>query len=41
MEFEEKLEDTLSTMSYKADDILVALEKKLEDLRSKNAQLQK
>ena len=41
VEFEEKLEDTLSNMSYKADDILVALEKKLEDLREKNAQLQK
>ncbi len=40
-EFEAKLEDTLSNMSYKADDIIVALEKKLEDLRKKNAQLQK
>ena len=40
-EFEHRLEDTLSTMSYKADDIIAGLERKLEDLRKKNAQLQK
>ena len=40
-EFEHKLEDTLSHMSYKADDIIAGLERKLEDLRKKNAQLQK
>ncbi|MDX1315219.1 MAG: YtxH domain-containing protein, partial [Eudoraea sp.] len=39
--FEQKLEDTISTMSYKADDIIVTLERKLEELRKKNAELQK
>ena len=39
--FEEKLEDAISNMSYKADDIIVTLERKLEELREKNAQLQK
>ena len=39
--FENRLEDTLSQMSYKADDIIAGLEHKLEDLRKKNAQLQK
>jgi gas vesicle protein len=38
---EERLEDTLSNASYKADDIIVALEHKLEALREKNAKLQK
>lgn len=41
VDFEQKLEDTISNMSYKADDIIMTLEKKLEDLRKKNAQLQK
>jgi len=41
VDFERKLEETISTMSYKADDIIVTLEKKLEELRKKNAQLQK
>ncbi|MDX1327022.1 MAG: YtxH domain-containing protein [Arenibacter sp.] len=41
VDFEQKLEETLSTMSYKADDIISALEKKLTDLKAKNAQLQK
>jgi gas vesicle protein len=41
MDFEKKLEKTISNMSYKADDIIVALENKLEELRKKNAQLQK
>ncbi len=40
-DFEKKLEKTISSMSYKADDIIVTLEKKLEELRQKNAQLQK
>ena len=40
-EFEQKLEDTLSDMSYKADDIIETLERKLEELRKKNAELQK
>ena len=39
--FENRLEDTLSQMSYKADDIIAGLEHKLEELRKKNAQLQK
>lgn len=39
--FEDKLEEALSHMSYKADDIIAGLERKLEDLRKKNAQLQK
>lgn len=41
VDFEKKLEKTISSMSYKADDIIVTLEKKLEELRQKNAQLQK
>ncbi len=41
MDFEATLDKTLSNMSYKADDIILSLEKKLEDLRKKNAQLQK
>ena len=41
VDFEQKLEETISNMSYKADDIITALEKKLADLKSKNAQLQK
>ncbi|MDX1333804.1 MAG: YtxH domain-containing protein [Robiginitalea sp.] len=40
-EFDKKLEETISKMSYKADDIIAGLEKKLEELRKKNAQLQK
>jgi gas vesicle protein len=40
-DFERRIDETISTMSYKADDIIVTLEKKLEDLRKKNAQLQK
>lgn len=39
--FEQKLEDAISQMSYKADDIIATLERKLEELRKKNAQLQK
>ncbi len=41
IDFEAKLDKTISNMSYKADDIILGLEKKLEDLRKKNAQLQK
>jgi len=40
-EFEKKLEDTLSQVSLKADAIIVNLEHKLEELRKKNAHLQK
>jgi gas vesicle protein len=40
-EFDKKLEDTISKMSYRADDIIAGLEAKLEELRKKNAQLQK
>ncbi|MDT7828899.1 YtxH domain-containing protein [Pricia sp. S334] len=41
VDFEAKLDKTISNMSYKADDIILGLEAKLEDLRKKNAQLQK
>lgn len=37
----ERLDSALSSASYKADDAIVALEEKLEQLRSKNARLQK
>jgi len=40
-DFDKKLEDTISKMSYQADDIIASLEAKLEELRKKNAQLQK
>lgn len=39
--FEEKLEDVISNMSYKADEIIIGLERKLEELKKKNAQYQK
>ncbi|MGJ8736575.1 YtxH domain-containing protein [Zobellia laminariae] len=41
VDFELKLEDTISNMSYKADDIIMSLENKLAELKKKNAQLQK
>lgn len=41
VDFEHKLEETISSMSYKADDIISTLEKKLADLKKKNAALQK
>lgn len=41
VEFDKKLEETISKMSYQADDIIASLEAKLEELRKKNAQLQK
>jgi gas vesicle protein len=36
----ERIDKALSSASYKADDAIVALEEKLEQLRSKNAKLQ-
>lgn len=39
--FDRKLDEAIATMSYKADDIITSLERKLEDLKAKNAQLQK
>jgi gas vesicle protein len=38
---EDRLETTLSSASYKADDVIQALENKLEQLREKNSKLQK
>lgn len=40
LSFEDKLNATLSSASYKADDILAAMEDKLEVLRKQNAKLQ-
>ena len=40
-EFDQKLDDAISDMSGKADDIITALENKLEELKRKNAHLQK
>lgn len=37
----ERIETALSSASYKADDAIVALEDKLEQLRAQNARLQK
>lgn len=37
--FEKKLAETLENTSHKADDILLALEEKLEDLRKENEKL--
>ncbi|MGJ8683011.1 MAG: YtxH domain-containing protein [Nonlabens sp.] len=37
----ERIETALSSASYKADDAIVALENKLEQLRAQNAKLQK
>lgn len=39
LSFEEKLNETISTASYKADDVIATLESKLVDLRVKNAKL--
>ncbi len=36
-----KLDEAVSTMSYKADEVIASLERKLAELRKKNAQLQK
>lgn len=41
VEFEKKLDNTISNMSYKADDIIMTLEAKLAELKKKNAHLQK
>lgn len=41
VDFERRLDESISNMSYKADDIIATLERKLADLRKKNAQLQK
>ena len=38
---EDRIETALSSASYKADDAIVALETKLEQLRKQNAKLQK
>lgn len=40
-DFERKLDESISNMSYKADDIIESLERKLAELKKKNAQLQK
>jgi gas vesicle protein len=40
-DFERRLDESISTMSYKADDIIAGLENKLAELKKKNAQLQK
>ncbi|WP_299111284.1 YtxH domain-containing protein [uncultured Winogradskyella sp.] len=39
--FDKKLDETVSNMSYKAEDLITSLEAKLEDLKKKNAQLHK
>lgn len=41
MDFENRLEDTLSSASFKADEIIDGLESKLEELRRQNAKFQK
>lgn len=38
---DDRLETALSSASYKADDAIVSLERKLEQLRAQNAKLQK
>ncbi|EAS20662.1 YtxH domain-containing protein [Nonlabens mediterrranea] len=38
---DERIETALSTASFKADDAIVSLERKLEQLRAQNAKLQK
>lgn len=38
---DDRLESALSSASYKADDAIVSLERKLEQLRAQNAKLQK
>lgn len=38
--FDSRLDETLNSASHKADDIIDALEGKLEELRAKNAKLQ-
>lgn len=41
MDFEHRLEDTLSSASFKADEIIDGLESKLEELRRQNSKFQK
>ena len=41
LDFENRLEDTLSSASYKADEIIDGLEAKLEELRRQNSKFQK
>jgi gas vesicle protein len=41
VDFEARLEETLSSASHKADDILAAMETKLDELRKQNSKLQK
>ncbi|WP_424492797.1 YtxH domain-containing protein [Salinimicrobium sp. GXAS 041] len=41
MDFETRLEDTLSSASFKADEIIDGLESKLEELRKQNAKFQR
>lgn len=38
---EEQVDSLISNASYKADDIITTLEKKLKDLKEKNKRLQK
>jgi len=40
-EFDGKLEETLASASHKADDVIVSLQKRLDELREKNKKLQK
>ena len=40
-EINETLDQVVSNLSYKADDLIVALENKLAELKEKNAQFQK
>lgn len=39
--FDEQLESVVSNLSYKADDVILSLEKKLSDLKQKNKKFQK
>ena len=41
IDFEVRLEETLSSASYKADEILASLETKLDELRKQNAKFQR
>ncbi len=41
LDFERRLDESISNMSYKADDIIATLERKLGELRKKNTELQK
>lgn len=41
VDLEETYENMLSNMSYKTEDVIIFLEKKLADLREKNAKLHK